>query len=160
MKNIILALGSNIGDRKKNLKKGIDILKKNIDICKISKIYVSKAVGYTSQPEFYNMVLSGKTDLSPSELLSFIKDVEKKVGRVYRFHWGPREIDIDIIFYENRVIDTEKLKIPHPFMHKRDFVLRPLLEIEPEMKHPVLNKSIKELYTSLEEFSIIDEIDF
>lgn len=160
MKKVILALGSNIGDKKKNLKKAIDILKEKVNICKISKIYVSKAVGYTSQPDFYNMVLIGRTNLTPFELLTFIKKVERRVGRIYRFHWGPREIDIDIIFYENFVIKTEKLRIPHPFMHKRDFVLKPLLEIEPTLKHPVYKKTVKELYGALEEFSIIEEIEF
>ena len=160
MKKIILALGSNIGDRKKNLKKALNILEKNISICKISRIYVSKAVGYTNQPDFYNMVISGNTKLDPFELLNFVKNVEKQVGRVYRFHWGPREIDIDIIFYEDEIIKTENLIVPHPLMHKRDFVLKPLMEIEPHIKHPVLNKNVKELYFSLDEFSIVDEIEF
>jgi len=112
MNEVYLGLGSNVGDRLLNLNKAIELLSEKIQILKKSKIYISKAVGYTDQPDFYNMVLYGKTDLSPEELFNFIKDVEKNVGRVYRFHWGPREIDIDILFYNDLVYKSDKLNIP------------------------------------------------
>ncbi len=154
MKKVFLALGSNIGNRSENLKKSIDLLSENVKIEKISKVYISKAVGYEEQPYFYNMALKGYTSLPPEKLLKFIKQVEKDVGRIYRFHWGPREIDIDILFYENMVINSKKLTIPHPRIQERDFVLKPLMDLEPDFLHPVLKKSVKELYLELTDFSI------
>jgi len=145
MNEVYLGLGSNVGDRLLNLNKAIELLSEKIQILKKSKIYISKAVGYTDQPDFYNMVLYGKTDLSPEELFNFIKDVEKNVGRVYRFHWGPREIDIDILFYNDLVYKSDKLNIPHPRLHERDFVLLPLIELNPKLFHPVLNKRVSDL---------------
>jgi 2-amino-4-hydroxy-6-hydroxymethyldihydropteridine diphosphokinase len=150
MNEVYLGLGSNLGDRLLNLNKAIELLSEKIQILKKSKIYVSKAVGYTDQPDFYNMVLYGKTDLSPKELFNFIKDVEKNVGRVYRFHWGPREIDIDILFYNDLVYKSDKLNIPHPRLHERDFVLLPLIELNPKLFHPVLNKRVSDLKGSME----------
>jgi 2-amino-4-hydroxy-6-hydroxymethyldihydropteridine diphosphokinase len=150
MNEVYLGLGSNVGDRLLNLNKAIELLSEKIQILKKSKIYISKAVGYTDQPDFYNMVLYGKTDLSPEELFNFIKDVEKNVGRVYRFHWGPREIDIDILFYNDLVYKSDKLNIPHPRLHERDFVLLPLIELNPKLFHPVLNKRVSDLKELME----------
>jgi len=150
MNEVYLGLGSNVGDRLLNLNKAIELLSEKIQILKKSKIYISKAVGYTDQPDFYNMVLYGKTDLSPEELFNFIKDVEKNVGRVYRFHWGPREIDIDILFYNDLVYKSDKLNIPHPRLHERDFVLLPLIELNPKLFHPVLNKIVFDLKEFME----------
>jgi 2-amino-4-hydroxy-6-hydroxymethyldihydropteridine diphosphokinase len=150
MNEIYLGLGSNVGDRLLNLNKAIELLSEKIQILKKSKIYISKAVGYTDQPDFYNMVLYGKTDLSPEELFNFIKDVEKNAGRVYRFHWGPREIDIDILFYNDLVYKSDKLNIPHPRLHERDFVLLPLIELNPKLFHPVLNKRVSDLKEFME----------
>jgi len=150
MNEVYLGLGSNVGDRLLNLNKAIELLSEKIQILKKSKIYVSKAVGYTDQPDFYNMVLYGKTDLSPEELFNFIKDVEKNAGRVYRFHWGPREIDIDILFYNDLVYKSDKLNIPHPRLHERDFVLLPLIELNPKLFHPVLNKRVSDLKEFME----------
>jgi 2-amino-4-hydroxy-6-hydroxymethyldihydropteridine diphosphokinase len=150
MNEVYLGLGSNVGDRLLNLNKAIELLSEKIQILKKSKIYVSKAVGYTDQPDFYNMVLYGKTDLSPEELFNFIKDVEKNAGRVFRFHWGPREIDIDILFYNDLVYKSDKLNIPHPRLHERDFVLLPLIELNPKLFHPVLNKRVSDLKEFME----------
>ena len=150
MNEVYLGLGSNVGDRLLNLNKAIELLSEKIKILKKSKIYISKAVGYTDQPDFYNMALYGKTDLSPEGLFNFVKDVEKNVGRVYRFHWGPREIDIDILFYNDMVYKNDNLSIPHPRLHERDFVLLPLIEINPELFHPILNKKVSDLKEFME----------
>jgi 2-amino-4-hydroxy-6-hydroxymethyldihydropteridine diphosphokinase len=156
MIKIFLGLGSNVGNKAENIKRAVSILSKNVYKTTLSRFYVSKAVGYKYQPDFINAVLKGYTDLSPTDLLEFIKDVEKDVGRVYRFHWGPREIDIDILFYGDKIINEDYLTVPHPRLHERDFVLLPLIELEPDLVHPVYRKTVKELLDFVNERSVID----
>lgn len=148
-KVIFLGLGSNLGSREENIKMAIDYLKENIRIEKVSSIIETEPYGFVNQPKFLNCVLKGTTLLSPFELLEFVLEIENKMGRKRLFKWGPRNIDIDILFYDDCVIDTEKLKIPHPELHKRLFVLEPLCEIEKNFVHPVLKKSVYELYIEL-----------
>ena len=157
MEKIFLALGSNIGNRQENINQAIRFLSKEITDIKQAPIYESKAVGYENQPDFLNTVISGYTDLSPEELLNFVKKVEKQTGRIKRFRWGPREIDIDILFYGNIVVEKDNLIIPHPRIQERDFVLKPLCDLEPEFLHPVLKKTVLELLNNLKEKSIIRE---
>lgn len=150
MKNkVFLALGANVGDRKKNLLSAVYLLKEELIQVKVAPIYESMPVGFKDQPNFLNTVISGYTKLKPLELLKFIKSIEKKIGRVKRFHWGPREIDIDILFYNDLVYKDEELEIPHPRLHKRDFVLRPLSYLAPDFIHPFLKKKAKELLLSI-----------
>lgn len=111
-------------------------------------VYETQAWGMTDQPDFLNQVLEVATTLSPEELLEQIKQIEQQMGRERRVKWGERLIDIDILFYEQAVIYTEKLKIPHPFLHERNFVLIPLQEIAPDFQHPVLQHSISQLLKS------------
>ncbi len=146
---VYLALGANVGDKKANIGKAIRFLSEKVIYMKRAHLYVSNAVGYTDQDDFINTAVSGETELKPKELLRFVKDIEKQIGRVYRFRWGPREIDIDIIFYGNAIYKDTELEIPHPAMHERDFVLRPLADLDGEMIHPVLKKSVKELLRNL-----------
>ncbi len=155
LEKVFLALGSNIGDREKNINEALRLLKEKIKDLKVGNIYISKAVGYENQPDFYNTVVSGYTDLSPEELFYFVKGIEKQIGRIYRFHWGPREIDIDILFYGNQIIKRDFLEIPHPRLHERDFVLKPMLDIDADFVHPVLKKTVKELFEELRTKSII-----
>ena len=150
MHKIYLALGSNIGDLDTNIKKAIDELKKKIKITKVAKMYSNKAKLYLDQPDFLNTAIEGETELSPSELLTFCKGIEHDLGRKLRFRWGPREIDIDIVFYDDIILSTPELIIPHIGAHERDFVLVPLNEISPDYIHPYLQKSIKELLEELE----------
>ncbi len=138
MVKIYLALGSNVGDREKNIKKAIYLLSKEIKDIKVASLYETEPVGYVNQPKFINTALEGHTNLSPDELLKFCQDVEKKVGRIYRFKWGPREIDIDILLYGNLKIDKPNLKIPHPLMLERDFVMKPLVELNPNITEEIL----------------------
>ncbi|WAM31627.1 2-amino-4-hydroxy-6-hydroxymethyldihydropteridine diphosphokinase [Caldicellulosiruptor naganoensis] len=146
---VILALGSNLGDRQRNIETAIEYLKEKVDIKKVSTIIETEPYGYTQQPKFLNCCLMGKTCLSPFELLEFVLSIEKKMGRERLFKWGPRNIDIDILFYNSLVIDEENLKIPHPEIQKREFVLLPLSEIAPDFVHPVLKKTVVQLYTDL-----------
>lgn len=149
MNKIFLALGANVGDIKKNISDAIELLSQKITNIKKASLYESKAVGYIEQDNFINTAIYGETNLSPDQLLKFIKSVEKKLGRVKRFRFGPREIDIDIIFYDEKIINKEGLEIPHPRLFERDFVLAPLKELDPRLIHPILKKTVEELLGEL-----------
>lgn len=146
LNRVFLGLGSNVGNRQKNLEEAIKILSQYIEITKKSKIYETKPVGVENQPDFLNMAIMGDTELDHLTLFKFIKDTEKKVGRIERYRWGPREIDIDILFFNDLIYESNFLQIPHPRLHERDFVLKPLMDLEPKFIHPVFKKSIEELY--------------
>jgi len=126
-----LAVGSNLGNRRKNIKKALDYLAKTkgIKIEKASRIYETKAIGGVAQGKFLNAAIKIKTLLSPQLLLKTIKKIEKDLGRKKTVRWGPREIDLDILLYGNKFIKIKNLVIPHPRMFEREFVLRPLREI-------------------------------
>ena len=149
MATIFLALGSNVGDSQQLIEKAVDLLCVAIQNITRAPMYTSKAFGVTDQPDFFNTALRGETDLTPLELLEFVKDVEAKVGRVKRYRWGPREIDIDIIFYDDLVLTDPTLTIPHAGLRERDFVLRPLNDIDPTCIDPVSTLSIQELLAKL-----------
>src|ERR1700722_791378 len=121
MAMVYLALGSNVGDSQANLAQAIRLLGMSVSDIKQAPVYLSKAVGYTDQPDFLNTVISGQTDLSAEALLDFVKSVEQQVGRTASFHWGPREIDIDIILCGDLTQQSDKLTIPHPYFRERDF---------------------------------------
>lgn len=148
MKNkVLLSLGSNLGDREKNI---LDVIKfiTNYNILsdiKLSNIYETAPHGVENQPDYLNMCLSGYTKLSALKLISTLKNLEVELGRLDRGKWMEREIDIDIIFYEDLVIENDSLILPHPRMHERNFVLIPANEIEPEMIHPIFEKDIETL---------------
>jgi 2-amino-4-hydroxy-6-hydroxymethyldihydropteridine diphosphokinase len=151
MTEVYLALGANVGDPMANIEKAIDLLSDNLYVIKPAPVYSSTAVGYTDQPDFLNTAISGQTDLSPEALFNFIKQVEQKVGRQQRFRNGPREIDIDIIFYGDQVIETPNLTIPHPRFHERDFVLRPLVDLNPQKIDVLSGQTVRTLLDSLPE---------
>ena len=146
MANVFVGLGSNKGNRKKNILRAIEILKKNNrKILKISSICETKPYGYRKQRNFLNAVVKLKTALSPGNFLLLCKKIEKEIGRKKVFRWGPREIDIDILFFDKKVLKSRKLTIPHKDLHNREFVLTPLSEIAPNFVHPVLKKRIFEI---------------
>jgi 2-amino-4-hydroxy-6-hydroxymethyldihydropteridine diphosphokinase len=141
-----LGLGSNLEDRVGNLKEAIRLIgERDVSILKRSSLYKTEPLDFTDQPYFYNCVLKTKSTLSPLELLEEIQAIEKKLGRQKLRDNGPRIIDIDILFAGDRVIRTESLTVPHPCLHMRNFVLRPLLEIAPSLLHPVLRKTIRRI---------------
>ena len=151
MHQIFLALGSNIENRKQHIEEAILLLREKMNNVTIAPLYETKPRYFENQHNFLNTVLSGFTDLEPQELLQFTKTVQKAVGRVERFRNGPREIDIDILFYDNVVYKDEELEIPHPLLQERDFVLQPFADLNPNFLHPVLKKTIKALLDTLPE---------
>jgi 2-amino-4-hydroxy-6-hydroxymethyldihydropteridine diphosphokinase len=161
MTPVYLALGSNLGDSRANIAQALKLLETSVKHIKQAPIYTSKAVGYTDQPDFLNTAVSGQTDLSAPDLLKFTAAVEQQVGRAASFHWGPREIDIDIIFYGVEVMRTEKLTLPHPRFAERDFVLQPLNDLDPALVDPVSGQTVRQLLATvdLSERSILNNID-
>ena len=151
MEIIFLALGSNIENRKQHVETAITLLREKVYDITVAPLYETKPRYFENQQNFLNTVLSGYTDLKPWELLQFTKTVQQEVGRVERFRNGPREIDIDVLFYDNKVYIDEELEIPHPRLQERDFVLQPLADINPDFPHPILKKTIRELLNALPE---------
>lgn len=144
-----LGLGSNLGDRKKNLLRGIEFLRKGIQISRTSPIYETEPVGYTEQPPFLNCVCKGETNLTPLELLSLAKEAEAALGRVPTFRNGPRTLDVDILFYGDAVLSETDLEVPHPRLTERGFVLVPLADIAPDLRHPVSGATVEEMLERL-----------
>ncbi len=150
MHKVFIAIGSNLGDRRKN----IEIALRKMDdlglkIIKRSSIIETEPYGYKEQDKFLNGVVLVETDMNPFELLELLLRIEKEMGRERIIKWGPRNIDLDIIFYDDLIIDTENLKIPHPDAHNRTFVMGPLSEIAPDFVHPILRKKVEEIYREL-----------
>ena len=146
-----LGLGSNLGDKHEYITKAINSISKlkNIELKKISSMITTKPYGKTDQPDFLNCVIEINTALLPEELLKKCLDIENQLGRIRNEKWGPRTIDIDLLFYENKIINTELLVLPHPKLHKREFVLTSLNELCPDLVHPILNKKIKDIFMEL-----------
>ena len=145
-----IGIGSNLGDREFNCKQAIGLIRqKGTTVSKESSLYETKPWGVTDQPLFLNMAIEIVTDLKPFELLRTLKDIENEMGREETFLWGPRIIDLDILLYDNNIVDEKGLRIPHPHMQDREFVLRPLCEIAGDVIHPSLRLSIEELLQRL-----------
>ncbi|MCM8767631.1 MAG: 2-amino-4-hydroxy-6-hydroxymethyldihydropteridine diphosphokinase [Candidatus Omnitrophica bacterium] len=149
MKRVYIAIGSNKGDRVKNIKIGLKEIEKLLKIKKISSFFENPPVN-AKGGFFLNGAIEGETNLSPEQLLEKLKDIEKKIGRKFPHKKGDaREIDFDIIFYEKRRIKTKKITIPHPKYRKRIFVLKPLSEINPDFVDPETKKKIKDIYMGI-----------
>ncbi|HIJ59764.1 MAG TPA: 2-amino-4-hydroxy-6-hydroxymethyldihydropteridine diphosphokinase [Nitrospirae bacterium] len=143
---IALSIGSNLGKREENINKAIKMLsERGVIVQEVSSFYETEPWGYKDQPAFINIAVKAKTSLSPQKLLDVVKSIELKLGREKNFKWGPRLIDIDIIFYNDLIIDNDEIKIPHPLMQEREFVLKPLVEIMPHMVHPLFQRNIETL---------------
>ena len=149
---IYIALGSNLGDTDNNLKEALRRLTlKGIRVCRVSDFMTTKPYGVTDQPDFLNAVAEIETDKSPAELLHVLLQIEQEMGRNRIRHWGERNIDLDLLLFDDRIIDLPELQVPHPDMQNRDFVLGPLAQIAPEVMHPALRKTIRQLWEQLAE---------
>lgn len=145
-----IALGSNLGDKEANLRQALKmLLVKGLQIRSVSSFFKTEPYGVTDQPEFINAVACVKTDLAPEKLLKLLLDTELEMGRVRLRHWGERNIDLDLLLYDDLIYYSEKLVLPHPDMQNRLFVLQPLSEIAADKIHPVYKKSIQNLPKSL-----------
>ncbi|MBR1744255.1 MAG: 2-amino-4-hydroxy-6-hydroxymethyldihydropteridine diphosphokinase [Lachnospiraceae bacterium] len=150
---LYLGIGSNMGEKRKNIEEAIRLLSEDEEtkVLRVSELIMTKPVGYTEQDDFLNGALQVKTLRSPERFLDRIGEIEKVLKRERKIHWGPRTIDIDILLYDEEIIQTERLVIPHREMLKRRFVLEPLSEIAPYAVHPVTGKRVEELLAALEE---------
>lgn len=145
-----IALGSNLGDKEKNLRCALLLLtQQGVEVVRVSSFLSTEPYGVTDQPQFLNAVACVRTSLAPLALLDVLLATELAMGRVRLRHWGERNIDLDLLLYEDVVLDLPRLHLPHPDMQNRDFVLLPLAEIAPELKHPTLQKTIYELKENL-----------
>jgi 2-amino-4-hydroxy-6-hydroxymethyldihydropteridine diphosphokinase len=145
MATVYLALGTNLGERAANLRAALAALAPRVQVTTESHIYETAAWGVADQPAFLNMCIRAETDFAPLDLLAFIKELESALGRVPTIRYGPRRIDLDILFYEALVLDSPPLVIPHPRLHERAFVLVPLADIAPHFVHPVLGLTVFDL---------------
>ncbi len=156
---IFLALGSNLGNRLEHLKSALKYLEASgISIEAKSRVWEKAPWGKADQPAFLNMCVCARTELAPLALLRLLKNAEADLGRAESQHWGPREIDIDIIFFGSLVMNAPQLTIPHPYMLERGFVLKPLSEIAPDEEHPVAHKTVLESLTNLPDGALKDMV--
>ena len=145
MESVYLLLGANVGDCLNNLRICLTKLSRLGNIKAISSIYQTKAWGNTDQPDFFNLAVAIETSQAPPQFLKAIQSIEQEIGRVRFEKWGPRMMDIDILFFGKRIISSENLKVPHPYLPDRRFALTALAEIAPNVVHPALEKSVAEL---------------
>jgi 2-amino-4-hydroxy-6-hydroxymethyldihydropteridine diphosphokinase len=155
-----IGIGSNIGDKIHQCEKAISEIIR-VDSHKLlakSSFFKTQPIGYTSQDWFVNGVIKIETDLGPLDLLRSLKAIEFQMGRSKGFRWGPRSIDLDILFFDDRKIQTDELRVPHPRLHERQFVLIPLAEIDRSLVHPVLKKTVGELLENLNEDQGVEKL--
>lgn len=149
MTEIFLALGSNLGDRRANLDAAIVALPPQVTVLERSPVYETDPRYVVDQPQFLNMALHGRTSLDAPALLRQIKAIERKLGRVETIRFGPRVIDLDIVFFGDEIIRTPELTVPHPLLAERAFVLRPLADIAPDRRHPATGRTVREMLAEL-----------
>ena len=154
-----LGIGSNEGDRLKNIKQSIELISEldGRDIEAVSSLYETSPFGNLNQRNYLNAVIKISTGLIPHELFIKSKEIEKKIGRIHREKWGSREIDLDILFYNDLILSDEIITLPHKGIIYRDFVMIPLIEIEPELIHPVFNKKVSEFIPGLKSTNILSK---
>jgi len=151
-------MGSNLGNREQHLGRAIELLQNSEEIRALSSIYETEPWGFKEQPLFLNQCIHLTTDKNPIELLELINTIELEIGRTPTEQWKERVIDIDVLFYNNIFLETDEIKIPHPHLENRRFVLEPLIEIAPDIKHPMLNKTVQEMLVTCTDTSEVNII--
>jgi 2-amino-4-hydroxy-6-hydroxymethyldihydropteridine diphosphokinase len=157
-KLVYLSLGSNLGNPEMELKRALESLTSLGTVSKVSSFYKTEPIEITAQPWFVNCAVELKTDKMPRQLIQAILKLEQSMGRKRTQGKGPRNIDIDILLFGNSVVDTKELTVPHPAMHQRRFVLEPLAEIAPGVRHPVLKRTVRELRDELPVGQVVQKI--
>lgn len=155
MTHSFIGIGSNLGNKEENIRKAVELIKKKCKILKKSSLYETEPIGFKKQDWFLNSVVEIETGLKPIELLEFLQSIEKNLKRAKTIKYGPRIIDLDILFYGNEILKEKNLVVPHPRLHERLFVLEPLKEIAPRFVHPVLKKKIDELHSGFKKEQIV-----
>ena len=156
--SVYLGLGSNLGERKENIEKALEMLSKRDDcsLKECSPFYESEAYGFTEQPDFINACAHIETTLEPHQLLTVLQSIEDRMGRIRGLRWGPRVIDLDILFFDDYVIDTRDLHVPHIDIKNRVFVLKPLSDIAGFLRHPYLNRSVQQMLDDIGEKDVFE----
>jgi len=148
--NVYLSLGTNLGERAANLQAAINALPPAVNVLRMSRIYETAPWGYLDQPDFLNQVLEAQTSLKPLALLHYIKEIEKRLGRKDTIRYGPRLIDLDILFYDDLVLELPDYSIPHARLAERAFVLTPLAGLIPDFRHPVSGQTVSEMLRAVD----------
>ncbi len=158
---VFIGLGSNVGRRRKNIARAIELLQASpgIEVSRQASWYETEPVGVEGQRWFINTAVEAKTELSPHELLCCLKEIEEEVGRRERGRWGPREVDLDLLLYGDLTLEEEGLVLPHRKLHLRRFALEPLVELAPEVHHPRLKRTLRELLADLNERKKVTRLD-
>jgi len=147
---VYLALGTNLGDRLENIQAALVALYPDVQVSAESPIYETPPWGYLDQPDFLNQVLMGETDLEPLELIRYLKQLEADLGRLPGVRYGPRQIDLDILFFNELILETPELTIPHPRLAERAFVLVPLADLAPDLCHPETGETVRDMLNKVD----------
>ena len=160
LKKTYLLTGANLGDRFTNMARAVELLRGRAgEVTRVSGLYETAPWGNVVQPHYLNQAIELLTELTPAKLLKTTQRIEEELGRIRQTKWGARIIDIDILFYEDHIVATPTLTIPHPHIHRRNFVMVPMLDIAPQWQHPVFKKTIEELYRASEDELKVERVE-
>ncbi len=151
---VYIALGTNLGDREMNLRAAREALAPQVRLVAESPVYETAPWGFTDQPHFLNQVIQAEATLTPTQLLAYLKAIESRLGRKPTFRYGPRQVDLDILFYGDEIIQSEHLTIPHPRLHERAFVLVPLADLAADLLHPGRHQTVRELLAKVDKAGV------
>jgi len=155
----LLGLGSNVGDKVGNIRQALRLIGEVCTLKRVSRFYKTAPVGYVKQDWFINCAAEVDYDSTPLSLLKSLKSIEDELGRVEAVRFGPRVIDIDILFFSDQIVDESVLRVPHPRLHERLFVLAPLMDLSPDFVHPILKKTVRQMHSEVESQGGVEPAD-